>query len=265
MSFSELIRLIDESIEKLKTATGDDPFLSEKDWRVFLAELNPADQMFFNRLIDLAFRRERIKNPRARVTVSNLEQLKGYIKENIIPHFWVRSGPLFESETGKIESENSDFELRFAQELKIFFEVKRALDEEALYNEVVRLLPLVTLGSSGKNKGRSLKPFVSSKEAEFVNEEHLLEALRDRGDNELMKIATDFTLKNKEDGPFFLQRLPRIQKTDEEKFNANVLRQLLLLHLKYITLFSFISEEQEKEVQFLVGLTNADKLMGFYA
>ncbi len=257
--------IIEKAIERLKNAAGDDPFLSESDWRKFLnEELPEADLPFFNRLIELAFHREQINNPGGRVTKNDLELLPQYISENILPYFAIQEGAFPPGSKAGLENNLGFSPSIFAEEWKIFTETPSNLEADPLAALIESYLVGVTLGGYASGGQRDLLGlFIEADISGELTEDVFFETLDNSGIQSLIGIRENYQVERFTDGRQFIKRLHTSQNQEAQRFNARKLARLYLTHLRDIKLVILFRDEQSWIPLFVVGVTESNDLVGF--
>ncbi len=254
-----------EAIAQLKNAAGDDPFLSEADWRRLIdEELPEADRPFINRLAELALQRERADNPLGRVTINDLDRLRAYVNETILPFFAVEEGAFPpESKTG-LENELGFTPAILAEEWKIFTETPVGLASDPLAAQIERYLVGASLGMYASGGQRNLLSlFIETDITGELTEEVFFDTLDHSGNQSLMGLRDNYEVERFVDGRQFIKRLNESQRHEIQRFNTRKLARLMLVHLRDIRLAIVYRDERSWIPLFLAGVTETNDLVGF--
>lgn len=268
-TIARFLNLLAEALDRLKATTGNDPFLSQSDWRRLInQELSDADRPFFNRLIELSFLREEMINPGGRVTVSDLDHMYDYITETLLPLFVLQEGAFPPETRTVLESDLGASHAIFAEEWKIFAETPTGLSPDPLAAQIRHYLPGLLIGRNFASGGqRNLKSlFIEGADIEGeLSETAFFRALNTSGDQILAGLEEGYQIERFVDGRYFLKRLPESQTQESVRFNVRKLERLMLLHLRDLRLITLFRDERSWIPFFLTGVTEEGALVGFWA
>lgn len=249
---------LEQALERLHKAAGNDPFISQADLAGLLASLEGAEKKLVGSLYLLA--KENEQSPRGRVTKADLERLAEIVDNRILPEFELSEGGLSKATEARLSGAGEAY-LNVAAAWKAFAQEAGRLSAEELTNRL-ELLVKDLVFNNFVNDNAAIEVSQVPGNIQELTTDNFLQTLEASGNQDWQGI-TDIRdeLLNTEPADDWLNKFPGYQEDEATETRANHISQLIRDNLVQTNFMRFDFQQEERTRYYVAGLAEGGSIV----
>ena len=262
ITIRHMLDALNQVMAQLEASAGADPFISQENLDTLLHALDEEEKAFTTSMYELA--KSRKNNRGGRVTRKAVASLAPYLKEVVMPEFYLKAGPIDRRAARRILALGEPY-LSLANTWKAFAEYNMDRSPAELAEHIGELSEGISLGYYANAGQEPILPLHVPAQLELLDEHAFFNTLENAPGHAFEGLRENYRLDRFVDGNDILSQLPGFQDNPGARDKASQLAVIMQHHLREIALAILFRNEQSFNPLFVAGITEAGHLVGFSA
>ncbi len=262
ITIRHMLDALHQAAAQLEASAGADPFISQANLDTLLHAVGEEEKAFTLALYELAQSRQ--ANGKGRVTRRAVARLAPFLKEVVLPEFYLKGGALDRRAARRIGAMGEPC-LHVARTWKAFAEWNMDLSPAQLAKRIGELADGLSLGYYASRGQEPILPLHVPGQLDLLDEDAFFNLLENTPGHPFEGLREIYRLDRFTDGNDILYQLPGLQNNPGAADKAFQLAALMQHQLREIALAILFRDEQGFNPLFVAGITDEGHLVGFSA